>query len=121
MLSLPSSVRIFLATEPTDMRCGHDGLHFQVRRLGHDIFAGHLYVFVSKKRNRIKILMWSAGGFVLLYKRIERGRFKMPRLQRGQPTVQLDATQLTLLLDGIDFSRVRRPVHWQPSRRQQGP
>jgi len=114
MLSLPSSVRIFLATEPCDMRRGHDGLAALVRQMGHDVYSGHLWVFVSKKRNRIKILTWSAGGFVLLYKRIERGRFRMPSVTDDQTTVRLDATQLSMLLDGIDYSRVRRPTHWMP-------
>jgi len=116
MLSLPRSVRIFLATEPTDMRKGHDGLFALVRDFGLDAFSGHLFVFVSKRRNRLKILTWSAGGFVVLYKRLERGRFKMPAVAAGQETVRLDATQLTMLLDGIDLSRVRRPKLWEPAR-----
>ena len=117
MLSLPPSVRIFLATEPCDMRKGPDGLYSLVRQYGLDPFAGHLYVFVSRRRNRIKILTWSAGGFLVLYKRLERGRFRMPQLAEGEVTVRLDATQLTMLLDGIDYSRVRRPRLWQPPSR----
>ena len=114
MLSLPPSVRIFLATEPTDMRKGHDGLFAMVRQFNIDPFTGHLFVFTSKRRNRLKILVWSEGGFVVLYKRLERGRFKLPKLADGESTVRLDATQLTMLLDGIDYSRVRRPKLWQP-------
>lgn len=114
MLSLPTSVRIFLATEPTDMRKGHDGLFALVRRFGLDPFSGHLFVFTSKGKNRLKILAWTEGGFVVLYKRLERGRFKLPMLAAGETTVRLDATQLTMLLDGIDYSRVRRPKLWQP-------
>ncbi len=115
MLSLPPSVRIFLASEATDMRKGHDGLFAAVRRFGLDPFTGHLFVFLSRRRNRLKILTWSAGGFVVLYKRLERGKFKLPELTPGQATVQLDATQLTMMLDGIDLRRVSRPRHWEPS------
>lgn len=114
MLSLPSSVRIYLATEPTDMRKGFDGLSALVRRHGGDVFSGHLFAFISKRRNRIKILVWDNGGFVLYYKRLERGRFRMPRRPDGATSVQLDSAQLSMLLDGIDVSRVRRPEKWLP-------
>jgi len=117
MLSLPSSVRIFLATEPTDMRKGFDGLCGVVRRLGLDVFSGHLFVFVSRRGDRVKVLAWERGGFVLWYKRLERGRFRLPRLAAGQTTVALDAAQLGMLVEGIDYGRVRRPRHWEPPRR----
>lgn len=114
MLSLPSSVKIFLATEPTDMRKGFDGLRALVEEHGRDVYSGHLFAFISRRRDRIKILTWSAGGFVLLYKRLERGRFRMPEVRHGARSVQLDATQLGMLLDGIDTRRVQRPRHWKP-------
>jgi len=114
LLGLPSSVRIYLATESTDMRKGHDGLSAVVKQLGHDAFSGHLYVFVSRRRNRVKILTWEIGGFVLWYKRLEMGRFRLPKLAPDQKSVSLEAAQLSMLLDGIDFSRVRRPMHWRP-------
>lgn len=114
MLTLPSSVRIFLATTPTDMRKGHDGLAALVRLHGGDLFSGHLFVFVSRRRDRVKILAWDRGGFVLWYKRLEKGRFAWPKFDGAGDPVELDAGQLNLLLDGIDFSRVRRPSRWQP-------
>lgn len=98
------------------MRKGHDGLFALVRRFNLNPFTGHLFVFISKRRNRLKILAWSEGGFVVLYKRLERGRFKLPKPADGESTVRLDATQLTMLLDGIDYSRVRRPMLWKPPR-----
>jgi len=112
MLSLPSSVQIYLATEPTDMRKGFDSLGALVKAYGLDVFSGHLFVFVSKRRNRAKILVWDRGGFVLYYKRLERGRFRLPLL-RGE-TVKLDAAQLTMLLDGVDLRHVRRNCVWKP-------
>ena len=114
MLTLPRSVRIYLATEPTDMRRGFDGLGQMVKQLGLDAFSGHLFAFVSRRGDRIKVLCWDNGGFVLWYKRLEKGRFKIPPLSSSDATVALDGPSLTMLLEGIDYSRVRRPKHWQP-------
>ncbi len=114
MIGLPSSVRIFLSPEPCDMRKGPDGLSAEVRRLGGDPFSGHLYVFASRRRDRIKILAWERGGFVVWYKRLERGRFPVPRGVGA--TVSLDAGELALLLDGVDLRSVRRPARWEPAR-----
>lgn len=120
MLSLPSSVRIFLAAEPTDMRKGFDGLAALVKARGADVYSGHLFVFVSRRGDRVKVLTWDRGGFVLWYKRLERGRFRMPELVEGQATVELDAGQLAMLLDGVDLKRVRRSSVWVPPRAQGG-
>ena len=79
MLSVPGSVRILLWSEPIDMRKGFDGLAGLVRAAGEDALSGHLYVFVSRRRDRVKVLTWHRGGFVLWYKRIERGRLQLPR------------------------------------------
>ena len=117
MLTLPSSVRIYLASEPTDMRKGFDGLCRLVEEsLGHDIYEGHLFVFVSRRQDRVKVLMWERGGFVLYYKRLERGRFRLPAVGKGATCIRLAGPQLAMLLDGIDVSRVRKPTHWQPNR-----
>lgn len=115
MLTLPPSVQIYLATEPVDLRRGHDGLVALVRNQWRlDPFAGHLFVFVGRRGNRVKILFWDRGGFVLYYKRLERGHFVLPKLRAGATTVGLDATQLGMLLDGIAFEGVRRPARWSP-------
>lgn len=116
MLMLPPSVRIYLATEQTDMRNAMDGLAAKIRRWGGDPFDGHLYVFLSKYRDRVKILAWSRGGFVLWYKRLERGRFRLPPFDTDKKTMALDAGQLAMLLDGIDFSRVKRAKVWEPKK-----
>jgi transposase len=116
MLNLPSSVRIFLAHQPCDLRKGIDALNAQVQALGLDAFSGHLFVFVSRERNRIKILCWDEGGFVVYYKRLEKGRFKLPKPKPGEQTAQIDAASLAMLLQGIDLSRVCRPMLWQPVR-----
>lgn len=115
MIGLPTSVRIFLAPDPVDMRKGPDGLAAEVRRRGGDPFSGHLYVFASRRRDRVKILTWSRGGFIVWYKRLERGRFPVPRGD-DRDTVTLDAGELALLLDGVDYRKVARLSPWEPRR-----
>jgi transposase len=115
MIGLPRSVKILVFTGPTDMRKGFDGLGALVCAAGQDLYSGHLYVFVSRRRDRAKVLAFERGGFVLWYKRLEQGTFKpLPASTGGQ--VELDTTQLTMLLDGIDIRRVNAPKHWQPRR-----
>ena len=115
MLMLPPSVKIYLATMPTDMRKGHDGLCALVKREhGDEVFSGHLFVFVSRRRDRCKILAWHRGGFVVWYKRFERSRFYVPTVSAAEGSIRLEAGELAMLLDGIDFSRVRRPRLWEP-------
>ena len=117
VLALPASVRVYLASEPVDMRRGHDGLFEIVKSWGLDPFSGDLFAFVGKRRDRVKILVWHRGGFVLLYKRLEKGRFRIPQVKPGAKRVVLDATELAMLLDGIDLSRVKRPDFWTPPAR----
>jgi len=115
VLLLPSAVRIHLAVDAVDMRNSIDGLFGLVQRsLAEDPYSGHLFVFLSKRRDRVKVLAWDGGGFILFYKRLEAGRFRLPALKEGATVVHLDATQLAMLLDGIDVSGVRRPKRWQP-------
>jgi transposase len=114
VIGLPESVRILLFSAATDMRKGFDGLSALVTAAGEDVYSGHLFVFLSRRRDRAKILTFQKGGFVLWYKRLERGRFKPLAAEGGADRVSLDATQLALLLDGIDLRRVQRPKHWRP-------
>jgi len=115
MLTLPPSVRIYLASALVDMRRGHDGLSALVRNHWDvDIYGGHLFVFVGRRADRCKILFWDRGGFVLYYKRLERGRFRLPQIPAGASSVSMDATELAMLLDGIDVGKVRRPARWTP-------
>lgn len=115
MLTLPRSVRIFLATQPVDMRRGHDGLLAIVTNQWRlDAFAGHLFAFVGKRGDRLKLLFWDRGGFVLYYKRLERHRFRVPRVADRATRIELDALELSMLLDGIDVRSVRRPRLWEP-------
>src|SRR5262249_7065180 len=115
VMLLPPSVRIYLAVDPVDMRCGHDGLAAIVRTQWKvDLYSGHLFVFSGKRGDRLKILFFDRGGFVVYYKRLERGRFRLPRVRPGSTSVELDAAELSMLLSGIDVDRVQRPQLWRP-------
>jgi len=117
MLSLPSltqldrglAARIYLATGPTDMRKGFDTLAALVKDfLRHDPLSGHLFLFVSRSRDRLKVLYWDGDGFAIWYKRLEEGTFRVPTARPGKPSVELKASELAMLLEGIDLRSIRR-------------
>lgn len=117
MMGLPSlhtldgaqTARIWLATEATDMRCGFDRLAERVRAvIGQDPLSGHLFLFRSRRGDRLKILHWDQDGFVLWYKRLEVGVFKLPRVSAGARSLELRASELAMVLDGIDVSKLKR-------------
>ena len=106
MLTLPPTVRIFLATEPADMRRGFDGLAYLVREfLQEDPLSGYLFVFRNRRGDRAKIIFYDRSGFCLYYKRLERGRFHFPEANGSH--VEVESAQL-LLLEGIDLAGSRR-------------
>ena len=110
-------MQVVLATEPVDLRRGHDGLVTLVRSLWRaDPYSGTLFVFFGRRRDRVKVLFFSAGGFVVYYKRLERGRFCMPHVPEAASQIVLDAASLAMLLDGVDLRAVRRAPRWEPAR-----
>lgn len=118
MLTISRAVRIFIASSPIDMRKSIDGLSAIVKaELQGDPYSGHYFVFVSRRCDRVKILAWDRSGFALYYKRLERGQFRLPHMGSDVMAVEVDATQLTMLLDGIEYGRVRRPRVWQPPKK----
>jgi len=117
MLTLPPSVRVFICLEPTDMRKGFDGLAAVTRdRLKEDPLSGHLFVFFNRKRDRVKILFWDRSGLIVWYKRIERGRFRLASLDAhgSDHRVEVEAAELSLILEGIDLSRAKRRPRFVP-------
>ena len=111
MLSLPPSVRIFLSCAPTDMRKSFDTLAQLVREhLGGDPLSGHLFVFRSRRGDRLKLLYWDETGYVLWYKRLEAGTFAFPSegLPAGAHGVEIRAADFAMILDGVDLSSVKR-------------
>jgi transposase len=114
MLGLPPSVRIYFATALVDMRNGIDGLRALVEgTLKKDPYHGHLFVFVGKAKDKVKILFWDRNGFVLYLKRLERGRFQLPAVDERTKHVAMEPAQLAMLLDGIDLN-ARRLARWTP-------
>lgn len=114
MLSLPASVRIFLCLEVTDMRRGFDGLAAMVSEvLKDDPLSGHMFVFRNRRSDRVKILYWDRDGFALWYKRLEKGTFRFPSVtSRRSQRVEVKASDLMMLLDGVDLRSVRRETRY---------
>jgi transposase len=117
MLRLPSlgdmdrgmASRICLCTSPTDMRKGFDTLAALVKDfLGQDPLSGHLFLFVGRGKDRLKILYWDADGFALWYKRLEEGTFRLPRVRSEDASVELKASELAMMLEGIDLKSIKR-------------
>jgi transposase len=110
VLSLPPSIRIFLCLEIADMRRGFDGLAAMVvELLKDDPLSGHLFVFRNRRRDRVKILYWDRDGYALWYKRLEKGTFKFPSVTSSRSRrVEVKASDLMMLLDGVDLLSVRR-------------
>jgi transposase len=112
MLNLSCSVRIFLAREPVDFRKAHDGLHAIVRdEFGEDPLSGHVFVFLNKRVDRVKLLVWDRNGFWLLYKRLERGTFRPPAAGTGA-RVEVSRAELLMLLEGIDLKKGKIRRHF---------
>jgi transposase len=108
-LDQASAMRIWLCTGPTDMRRGFDRLAEQARAVTHqDPLSGHLFLFRSRGGDRLKALYWDRDGYVLWYKRLEEGTFKLPKIQDGQGSIELRASELAMILDGIDLASVKR-------------
>jgi transposase len=104
-----TSTRIWLATVPADMRCGFDRLaELAASVTGEDPLSGHLFIFRGRGGDRLKVLYWDQDGFALWYKRLEEGVFKLPRFEEGKRSVELRASELAMLLDGIDLRSVKR-------------
>ena len=113
MLSIPPSVRIYLATEPADMRKSFDGLSALVEGvIQASPYGGHLFVFRNRRGDRMKILMWDRSGFWIFYKRLEKGSFRFP--PATEASVEVEAADLMLLLEGIELAGARRRPRWTP-------
>ena len=108
MLTLPPSVRIFIARGPTDIRKGIDGLCAAAREVvGEDPFTGHLFAFANRRRDAVKILVWDRSGFWLFYKRLERGTFEWPSQNEKGRRLEMRSRDFYALLEGLDLSTAR--------------
>src|SRR5262249_3479508 len=116
MLSWPPTVRIYLYSEATDMRKGFDSLaHLVESSMVLDPASGHLFVFRSRRGDRIKVLWWDRDGYCQWYKRLERGSFRFPTAAAtpGVTSVEVKAADLMMILDGVDLSSVRRQRRYE--------
>jgi transposase len=121
MLSLSLPGRVFLCTLPTDMRKSFDSLTGLVQQqLGQDPLSGDLFVFRSKRGDRVKLLYWDQDGLAIWYKRLEEGTFVLPaandqRARAGEHGLVLRPAELAMLLDGVDLASVKRQWRYQRS------
>jgi transposase len=115
MISLPHPVRVFLHAPPTDLRKDFDALSGLVTSaFGQDPTSGHLFLFVNRRRDRLKILYWDRGdGLAIWYKRLETGSFQLPAAASDAVSIEMSSTQLALILSGIDLRSARQRKRYQ--------
>jgi transposase len=115
MINVPHSVRIFLHVGATDLRKGFDALAGLVTTaFAQDPTSGHLFLFVNRRRDRLKILYWDRGdGLAIWYKRLERGSFQVPAATPNAVSIEMSQTQLALVLSGIDLGSARQRKRYQ--------
>jgi len=110
---IPARMSIYVATERLDLRRSFDGLAGVVREvLRADPLSGALFMFFNKQADRVKILWWDRSGFCLLYKRLERGTFRVPRaLEPGAMSVPIEAAEMAKILEGIELPPRKQRIH----------
>ena len=109
MLSIAAGTRIFVAAGATDMRKGFDGLQGIVTSvLEQDPLSGHLFLFINRRCDKLKILYWDGDGLAIWYRRLEQGTFQMPSMADDRKSAEIRSDELTMLLRGIDLDSVRR-------------
>lgn len=116
MILLPRSVRIYVATECSNLRKSFEGLSNEVRSvLEADPLSGHVFLFINRRATQVKMLMWTRGGFTIVHKRLERGRFTFPkRVTADAVRVEIDAHELAMLLEGLEQGEERSARRWSP-------
>jgi transposase len=119
MILLPSSVRVYVATAAANLRKSFEGLSNEVRCvLGDDPLSGHVFLFLNRRGCQVKMLVWTRGGFTIVHKRLERGRFTFPeRVRADAVRVEIDAHELAMLLEGLDLSSSPSARRWAPRRK----
>ena len=114
MLSFPSGVRLFVATEPADMRKSFSGLSgLVIGEFNMDPLTGDLFIFINRRATQVRILFWDGDGYCVLAKRLERGTFRRVENASGERHVEIHAAELAMLFAGIDAERVSRRKRYQ--------
>jgi transposase len=116
MMLLPRAVRVYIATCPVSLRKSFDGLSNEVRNvLAQDPLCGHVFVFLNRRKNQAKLLMWTRGGYTIVHKRLERGTFSFSQQVNSLASrVEIDVHELSMLLEGIDIRKVHASKRWEP-------
>ena len=116
MILVPRAVCVYFAIQPVSLRKSFDGLANEIRHaLGHDPLGGHVFVFLNRRKNQVKLIVWTRGGFTIVHKRLERGTFTFPSRVTGNATsIAIDVHELAMLLEGIDVSRAKSKPRWEP-------
>jgi transposase len=116
MILLPRAVKLYVATRPVSLRRSFDGLSNEVRAvLRRDPLSGHVFVFLNRRRDQVKLLVWTRGGYTIIHKRLERGTFAFGREVGGEAeSMEIDAHELGMLLEGIEIGRARVSRRWEP-------
>lgn len=118
MLVIPRAVRVYVATAAVSLRKSFEGLSNEVRAvLAKDPLTGHVFVFLNRRRNQVKLLVWTRGGYTIVHKRLERGKFVfVSKVTEDAPSVEIDVHELSMLLEGIDVTEVKTSTRWEPPR-----
>ena len=116
MIIIPRAVRVYVATSLVSLRKSFEGLSNEVRAvLARDPLSGHVFVFLNRRRNQVKLLVWTRGGYTIVHKRLERGRFLFSKqVNADAKSVEIDVHELSMLLEGIDVARARTSTRWEP-------
>lgn len=114
MLSFSSRQRYFLYRGATDMRKGFNGLSGLVREhISHELLSGDVFIFLNKRRDRVKLLVWDRNGFIVWYKVLEKGTFELPAAEND--TLEMSWTDIQLFLEGIEIKSVKRRKRYRPA------
>jgi transposase len=118
MLTLPPSVRVYVAAQPTDLRKSFNGLSTLVTaQFGQDPLCGHLFVFRNRRGDQIRILFWDRTGYVIYGKKLARGRFHLAHELPAEAThIEVEAAELSMMLEGLDLSKAVRRKRWRPAK-----
>jgi transposase len=122
VILLPRSVRIYVSCEPANLRKSFEGLSNEVRAIiGMDPLCGHVFLFLNRRRTQVKLLLWTRGGYTIVHKRLERGRFTFPdRVGPATTQVEIAAHELSMLLEGLERKPGRSAARWEPASRATG-
>jgi transposase len=116
VILLSRSVRMYVSTAPANLRKSFEGLSNEVRNvLAADPVSGHVFIFLNRRRTQIKLLLFTRGGFTIVHKRLERGKFTFPeRVTPEAARVEIESHELAMLLEGLDATTKRSGVRWDP-------